>query len=520
MTTALRVRIEHLWLALPIAIVTWFGLLRRVGLVDFWWHLKAGEIIVNTRSIPRADLFSFTCAGMPFVLQSWLAEVIYYATYRAGGLALLVALNTAMLVAAFLPIYALCYDGTRGARTAALSVCLAVGSLLTFSNVRSQVFSFACFSVTYWILSTYRTHRRDALWLLPIVMVLWVNLHGAFVLGIALVACVLVSETVRRVVLGSGPTTMSATELRRLAAVLALFALATVVNPEGYRVYSSVMAVTMNPLSRSFVTEWQPPRFDQVGVLGFYGPFFVALVVLLYAARRPDLTELVLFLGFSVLALTSVRNSIWFVLVSTPIVARSVGTIDARSVLQPLRRFAWIDAVARRAEDRVASGERAPARHTLNAVVATVLLVVTAAFSPWVRSSLSPDGRLSLVDEATPVGALDYMQRHVLRGNVFAPETYGDYLVWRLWPAQRSFVDSRVHLFYQCPVVLDDYNAVCFDSHWEERLARYAIQYLLLRKDELECRSMMDAARVSAGWRVLYEDDSSILLEKVAEATV
>src|SRR5262249_57115753 len=53
--TALRVRIEHLWLSLPIAIVVWFGFLRRVGLVDFWWHLKAGEIIVTSGSIPRVD---------------------------------------------------------------------------------------------------------------------------------------------------------------------------------------------------------------------------------------------------------------------------------------------------------------------------------------------------------------------------------------------------------------------------------------------------------------------------------
>src|SRR5690242_16114464 len=75
------VTIAHLWLALPIAVVVWFGFLRPIGVLDFWWHLKAGQIIVATRSIPRVDLFSFTCAGKPFVLQNWLAEVLYYGAY-------------------------------------------------------------------------------------------------------------------------------------------------------------------------------------------------------------------------------------------------------------------------------------------------------------------------------------------------------------------------------------------------------------------------------------------------------
>lgn len=85
-----RLRIEHLWLAVPILLVTCFGFLLKLRLVDFWWHLKIGEIIVNTRAIPRTDLFSFTAAGEPFVLQNWLVEVLYYLTYRAGGLPLLV----------------------------------------------------------------------------------------------------------------------------------------------------------------------------------------------------------------------------------------------------------------------------------------------------------------------------------------------------------------------------------------------------------------------------------------------
>jgi len=492
MKRLMRVRIEHLWAILPIALLAWFSLLRRVGLLDFWWHLKAGQIIVTTGSIPRADLFSFTCPGRQFILQNWLVEVIYWGAYRVGGLAMVVTLNSAMLVAAFVPVYLLCRQAARGPRAAAIVACIAVGALLTFSNVRSQVFSFACFSATYWVLSAYRARRQNALWVLPLLMVAWVNLHGGFVLGLGLMALFLGSEAVRRLVLGPGPDTLAPSEIAGLGAALALSLVATLVNPEGWRAYSSVTAVTRDPVSQSFVTEWQPPRFDQVGVLGFYGPFFAALLVFLYARERLDLTELALFIGFAVFALTALRNAIWFVLVVTPIVARHVRTI-------------------RVPEHRAA----APVRYGLNTVLALVLVAVTVALLPWFRAG----GDRSLVDDETPVGAIDYMETHGLRGNVFAPEIYGDYLIWRLWPAQRSFVDSRVHLFNQCPAVVDDYNLVFFDSHWEERLARYRIRYMLLSKDEVESRSMIDGGRASARWRVLYEDGSSILFENTREAS-
>src|ERR1700752_1164687 len=77
-----QIRIEHIWLSLPIVLVACFGFLLKLRLVDFWWHLKAGEIIVATRSLPRTDLFSFTSAGKLFILQNWLVGVFYFFMLR------------------------------------------------------------------------------------------------------------------------------------------------------------------------------------------------------------------------------------------------------------------------------------------------------------------------------------------------------------------------------------------------------------------------------------------------------
>jgi len=508
-----RVRIEHIWLSLPILLVAGFGFLLKVRLVDFWWHLKAGEIIVTTRSLPRTEVFSFTAAGKLFILQNWLVEILYYALYRVGGLQLIVFINAALLVLALVPIYALCREATTNLRLSVLAALLPAVSLLYFGSVRSQVFSFILFGVYYWVLSGYRNQRKDWLWTLPVIMVLWVNLHGAFVLGLGLIIIVLSCEALRRIIQGSVSSVLSVGELVRLAVFLGLTGLATLANPEVHRIYGYVYTVAGTPHSRSQIVEWQVPRVDDAeGIILFYGPFFLTLLALYYSRNKPDLTELALFLAFAIFALMAVRNAVWFVLISAPILARYLPGIDWMGLLEPLRRFRLVDSLvgwmARRRSAEV------PIRYRLNRQIAVLLLTIIVLVSPWVYPHLgNPAFGNTLWEKSTPVAAMDYIKQQGLQGNIFHPQIYGDYLIWRLWPEQHSFIDGRVHVFDDA--LIRNYRLVVRDTHWEDHLAQYGIKYLLLSKSEEDNQMMIETARASSAWRVLYEDDESVLFEKV-----
>jgi len=508
-----RLTIEQLWFAVPIFITLSFGFLLKLRLVDFWWHLKAGEIIVSSRSIPKTDLFSFTAAGHQFILQNWLVEVIYYTTYRVGGLALLVALNAMLLLAALLPTYHLCRQATDRLKLGVVSALLPAILLLYFGSVRSQVFSFALFSAFYWVLSQYHRRKRNLLWTLPLMMILWVNLHGAFVLGLGLIILFLSCEAGRRFIYGDRPDTLSHRELGGLGLTLILTVLTTLVNPETYRIYAYIRDVATNPASRALVLEWQPPRINEPeGVVLFYGPFFITLLVLLGAAVKPRLVDLALVLTFSILGLSAVRNGVWFALIAAPVLARYLPTVDFSAVTNTLKQLRF----GRAFINRPPSGPRAsaPVRYALNRQIAALMLTLIVLVSPWIYPRLgNPAFGSTLWEKSTPVGAMDYIQEQKLEGHIFHPQVYGDYLIWRLWPDQRSFVDGRVHLFDTS--VIRDYRLAFLDSHWGERLARYDIRYLLLSKEEEENHTMSDSARASADWRVVYEDDNSILFEKV-----
>jgi len=506
-TTTFKISIEHLWLGLPVFAVLWKTFLFPLPLLDFWWHLKTGQVIATTGSIPRVDLFSFTAAGKPFVFQNWLAELLYYIVYGAGGFPLLVFFNALMATAAFLFVYHLCLEATDKVRIAAFVAFLA--AIGNYSSIRPQTFSFFMFAAYSWVLSGYRFRRRDALWTLPVLMVFWVNLHGAFVLGLGLVAIYIATESCRRLIDPQRRDALTPAELRKLIVMLLLCGLVTLINPETYKVYHYVYTVVTDPASQEFVTEWQPPQVNQVlGILLFYGPFFLGLLSFAYSRIKPDLTEIVLFFGFAVFAMMSTRNAAWFGTVAFPILARYLPIIDLQPLIT-LRRFRATDWFFRLSEESLS--ER-PVYSRINVVIAVFAVGVLIAQSPWIRPTLY---KVPLWDKQTPVGAAAYIHQRGLAGNIFHAQMFGDYLIWRLWPQQRSFIDGRVHLFGLDFV--KQYQLLLYGCRWEDLLSRWNIQYLLLhnRTDDEEARKLIESARTSGLWKQVYEDDVTVLFEKV-----
>jgi hypothetical protein len=486
------ITIEHLWFVVPffVTIIRAF----RVPLqpMDFWWHLKMGEIIASTHSIPTRDLFSFTASGQPFIIQNWLAEVVYYLFYMLGDLPLVIFLNAVLLGAALLPVFLLCRESTRSNRLAAIATLLA--ALAFAGNSRPQVFSFVFFSFFYWILDGYRLQRRDRLWLLPAAMIIWVNLHGAFVIGLGLVALYLASETIRRNMNIESTETLSAARLRKLAFTLVACSISTLVNPHTYKVYEYINLILSDRVSQNMVTEWQTPHIGSFAGALFYGIFCLAVLGFFLSRKRINITDVVLILAFSAFGATAYRNTIWFALIAAPVLTRY-----------------WTEL---KIMDKVILNHSASRQYwRFNLMVLGIATLFLTLASPWVRPRLYGT---SLLDPRTPVKAIDYIEQHALHGNIFHPQIFGDYLIWRLYPLQRSYFDGRVHLFGEKFVM--EYQNVFHDPNWENYLASFNIRYLLLSKEENNSIYMIQMARSSKKWIVLFEDGISILFKRAPES--
>src|SRR5207248_25772 len=204
-----------------------------------------------------------------------------------------------------------------------------------------------------------------------------------------------------------------------------------------------------------------------------------------------DFTELALFLAFAVFGLKSLRNGVWFSMIAYPILARYAPVHDFRRLLPSLADHSSLSPAAQPADDL---RQDPPAHYRLNALFAVVAILLLVMQSPWVRPAVY---KTPLIDRQTPVEAVNFIESHKLMGNIFHPQTFGDYLIWRLWPQQKSFIDGRVHLFGLDFV--KDYQLLLYACRWEDVLSRWNIKYLLLHNtsDDEEASKLIESARTS-----------------------
>jgi hypothetical protein len=304
--------------------------------------------------------------------------------------------------------------------------------------------------------------------------------------------------------LGEQRGTLATPKLKALLLVFLVTVLASLINPETYGVYDYVLTVLRDPGSQLYVSEWQPPKIKSIsGIACFYGPFFFSLLVILYSDRRLKLTEFLLYFGFAAFALTSLRNGIWFSLITAPIIASAWNELKVSQALEQSTLYrSWQNSHARAEQSRKSAS-------LLNYAIAFSMFIGCILSSPWLHPAITGQ---PLWEEATPVGAVDFIEEKQLEGNIFHAQAYGDYLIWRLWPRQKSFVDGRVHLFGE--ELVKDYMSIFRDSCWEQRLEPYDIRYLFLRVSNESDQILHNKAKESPHWEILYEDKLSVILEK------
>ena len=168
--------------------------LRRLSDYDLWGHLKAGEYLFRTGSILTTHYFNCSWPEFPYLNHEWLFQAISYGLYNYGGEALLVALQMFLVLFSF----ALLYKTVRlySDNIPVIVFVLALGVLASSHRfvLRPQHFSYVFLLTNLYCLHQYTKGRTGYLYLLPPVMLLWVNIHAESLWGIAVPAIFLVTE--------------------------------------------------------------------------------------------------------------------------------------------------------------------------------------------------------------------------------------------------------------------------------------------------------------------------------------
>ncbi len=488
--TRFRFSIEHLWGVIVLAGIFVFVSTHPIRPYDFWWHITAGREILTSGHIPAIDVYSFTEVGQPYPSYQmfWLMEVFLYAVYKAGGPALVVFVQSLLITAAYAILFWVCKLTSHSWRIAALGVLFAAALGLNDWNVRPQAITFLLASL--FLLAIYQYRQKPHwgwLFIFPVCMLVWVNSHGTFIIGLVLIAIWWAHEIWSALPLRVNQT--HPRDLKRAIVPGAMFfitGLTCLVNPRGPEIINYLRTLTGNIVVQNLVTEWAPPTFNTLmGALFFIG-LFTSAILLVVSFKHLDFFQLSTFLIFGYLGITTSRGSVWFGLVMAPIVAQYIALFA--------QRFRKADQSTARQE-----GSR-----ILNLFFLVVILLLVVFSLPWFKSVLPlPAAKAGLISTETPVQATQALLEMNPPGQVFNAMSFGSYLIWAVYPHYQVFVDSRIELFPE-QVWLDYLSISNAEGDWEAMLRNYGVNTLMLSQQDQSV--LVDAVSHSAAWRLIYQD--------------
>lgn len=455
---------------------------------DVWWHLRTGELIVAERAIPRTDSFSFTMPeGTPWVAHEWLSELILHGLERAGGFQLLLLVRSLCvgLGVALAWLHAARLVSGRGALLAALAAF--AGSHGCWS-ARPHIFSWVLIGVTLTLLERWRRERGGrGPWLIPLLMIVWANLHGAFAVGLGLVGLYALGSWL------PSPAAPPVRERVRLLGVLALGFAGACLNPIG-------PALLLYPLhymtvDYTFVSEWEPTSAKLTPVL-------VPLLLLLtgtLALSRVKLSgaALLAVLVLLLLSLKAVRHIQFLGLLLAYLLPEQMSS--AASVVDAaLARWRGLP------EEEPLPAEVPQPRPPLLALALPLALLLGVG-----AASLSRPAQATV--SFAPMAAVQALEQADPGGRTFNDYAWGGYLIWRWYPRRRVFIDGRADM-YDASFCLEVFRAARdAEPGWEAQLARYGVTSVLLAPGA----PLIAVLRERPGeWRQVHADDHAVVMVK------
>jgi hypothetical protein len=528
-------------LAVTAAFALLFIFLNHVPLrgTDLWGHVVAGRQILDTGALPTVDPILPLADGMRVVDLMWLSQVTLAAVERWGGAEALVGLFTLVVWLTYLLIARACYLETRhaGLATIVTAVTLNVG-WNRLSTIRPENFAMLFFAVLLWLLVGHNVRRRESifenritgdgrLWLgVPLVMGLWANMHGSFPCGIVLLGCYWLGQVIEAAWQErSIKAVLLDREMRRRLYWLELGLAATLVNPYGVDAWLEAIRFSSNP-NLADVLEWQPLSFLGVGGREFTIACVLLTVALRHSRRRVTAAEVLLLLGFGILATMQVRMTGWFAALWGVTIAPHVadvcarwfarGEVDPTSAATAAADTECNGGRPQPSEAKLADDGLAPLpegrsfRYTLGCVGLVWIAFAFSTFARPVLGGAAPSAE-RIYESHTPRKLTAWMRSDAPIGQIFNPQFWGDWIAWDGPPGVRVFASTNIHQMPRGAWI--DYRRICeADDGWETLLGRYHVDTVVL--DKADMPRLVRAMKGSSNWKQVYDDEQAIVYRR------
>jgi hypothetical protein len=449
---------------------------------DTGYHIRAGEYIIKTLSIPNVDIFSQHVPIIPWTAHEWLSEVIMALIHKAFGLTGVVAFFGFLLALTTYLLFKILRSYNTNIVLATAITILVLSSSQIHWLARPHLFSFLLMVVSHYLLESWHQDKFNRLYLLPPIMLLWVNLHGGFLGGFILMGAYLIGNIFSMLSTSPASRRVSMQKLRQLEIAMLASVTVCLINPRGYTILLFPFKLVTDTYIMDNISEFMSPDFHQ------WMPFKYLLLLLIavfcLSRRTVGATELILILVFTNMALYSARYIPLFALITAPYLTRKADEASALVTGKVAEFFKTrsrnLDSIQRRA-----TGYFWPA--------AAMVIVALAMYSG--RFTHDFDERIK------PVAATEFLLKEKIAGNMFNNDEFGDYLIYRGFASYKVFIDGRSDMYGTA--ILKEYNKIVnFERGWERILDKYRITWIFFDSNSRLSRYLLR----DSNWVLIYSD--------------
>jgi Tfp pilus assembly protein PilF len=469
--------------------------LEKITESDTFWHLKTGEWILSHGSIPRTDPFSATIYGKPWLDWEWLFQAGIFVVYTWGGFKALVVAKAAIIFLTGLVLFLSCRRNGAGSPLAALLVMVTFVAARDRLEVRPDVAMLLFAAVTVSLLEAARRGQPMWLWGLPLVEVLWVNVHASFLLGIALAGIYGLVHGIEFAIRKDWCCVLL------IVATFLLSCAACLVNPFGIELVRHAIEQTRSSSPSGAIGEWVPTRLLLLTEpnwaltvfwwLLWVNPIVLVAVLAIKRSKFPWSHALVV-AGMSALALQANRFTALYGIVTVPILAHGLAVMRAK--IAGKQHSDWGEATA-----RVVVG------------ITAIFLIFVVVTGRWaVAENRPPKFGVGVDESVVPLRALSMMAKLPGGLNVFNTFLSGGPLLWKAYPQWRPFCDGRANLYGR--EFVDRYRRAMFDPvDWEAWMRERSISVAYIQYGTADDRTLLQYLVKSHVWDLLYFDHAACI---------
>jgi hypothetical protein len=441
---------------------------------DYYWHLVTGQYIFEQHALPHSDIFSYTRFGEPWTLHEWLFQVALYAIYNWLG-PFGASLITAFL--AILALYIVYLIARRLAHGPSVAIVISVAIFLVMTpylSPRPQLVTYALFATFLSILLGYKYFQSiKPLYFLPLLMVIWVNAHGGYIIGIVLLTVFTLCEWLYYWLFEQRDSNDKESPTR-LTLVTIVTMLASAANPDFVNHWLYPFYVMDMEATKTLISEWQSPNFLLPIFQGYLLLVIGFFILQIYSKKTHDITEIIIPTFFIMTGFVSVRHIPLALLTLVPFTTRTISIGLNNTLIAHRIRTKLAPLYSRVLGQGKQLGDM---EYVFNWIILLLSALALFAYYP-----IFHEKDHEKLNASIPLDSIDFIIDAGITGNMFNTYRFGGYILYRLYPEQRVFIDGRADMYGD--EFINEYHKIYTGQpDWEELFAKYKIDYVVCEHD-------------------------------------